>query len=168
VSHAVPTLGKILLSLGVVAAGYAIAVSFCLAFYKRRDPRLVGLTERNGLLRAGHKFLVNKYYLDDLYEKVIVRGVAGPISKAAYWVNQNVLDGTVNAVGESGKRTGQWIYENIDQKIVDGAVNGSSTVVSETGHGLQSTQSGKINQYGALIFGAAAVGAIVLVILNVN
>jgi NADH-quinone oxidoreductase subunit L len=29
-------------------------------------------------------------------------------------------------------------------------------------------QSGKVNQYGALLFGAAAVGAIVLVIINVN
>ena len=79
-----------------------------------------------------------------------------------------MLDGTVNAVGTSGKRTGQWIYDNIDQKVVDGAVNGSGTVASETGHGLQSVQSGKVNQYGALIFGAAAVGAIVLVIINVN
>jgi NADH-quinone oxidoreductase subunit L len=29
-------------------------------------------------------------------------------------------------------------------------------------------QSGKVNQYGALLFGAATVGAIVLVILNVS
>ena len=28
-------------------------------------------------------------------------------------------------------------------------------------------QSGKVNQYGALLFGAATVGAIVLVIINV-
>jgi NADH-quinone oxidoreductase subunit L len=168
VSHAEPELSKILLSLGVVAVGYAVAISFCLAFYKRRDPRLVGLTERNAVARGMHKFLVNKYYLDHLYEKVIVRAVAHPIAAAAYWTNQNVLDGAVNAVGEGGKRTGDWIYKNIDQKVVDGAVNGSGTVASETGHGLQSTQSGKINQYGALIFGAAAVGAIVLVIVNAN
>jgi NADH-quinone oxidoreductase subunit L len=168
VSHAVPTLGKILLSLAVVAIGYALAISFCLAFYKRKDPRLVGLTERNKFARAGYKFLVNKYYLDYLYEKIIVRAVAYPISKAAYWVNQNVLDATVDAVGEGGKRTGQWIYDNIDQKIVDGAVNASGTVASETGHGLQSTQSGKIHQYGALIFGAAALGAIALVIINLG
>jgi len=99
---------------------------------------------------------------------VLVRAVAYPISKAAYWINQNVLDGTVNAVGESGKRAGEWVYNTVDQKVVDGAVNGSGTVASETGHGLQSTQSGKVNQYGALIFGAAAVGAIVLVILNLG
>ena len=61
-----------------------------------------------------------------------------------------------------------WVYENIDQKLVDGAVNGSGTVASETGHGLQSTQSGFVSQYGALLFGAAAVGAIVLVIINIG
>ncbi len=168
VVHAVPTLGKIVLSLAVVAVGYALAISFCLAFYKRRDPRLVGLTERNKLARAGYTFLANKYYLDDLYENVIVRAVAHPISSAAYWVNQHVLDATVDAVGEGGKRSGQWVYDNIDQKIVDGAVDGAGTVAEETGHGLQSTQSGFISQYGALLFGAAAVGAIVLVIINVG
>lgn len=168
VSHAVPELGKILLSLAVVAIGYILAISFCLAYYGRKDKRLVGLTERNKVARGGYLFLKNKYYLDILYQNVFVYVVSRPVSKAAYWVNQNVLDGTVDAVGRGGKKSGDWVYKNIDQRIVDGAVNGSGMVASETGHGLQSTQSGKINQYGALIFGAAAVGAIVLVILNVN
>ncbi|MEM9747295.1 MAG: NADH-quinone oxidoreductase subunit L [Actinomycetota bacterium] len=168
VSHAVPTYGKIALSLAVVAIGYAIAIAFCTAFYGRRDRRLVGLTERSRVLRGGYLFLKNKYYLDHLYENVIVRWVAYPISKAAYWVNQSILDGTVNAVGEGGKRTGQFVYDKIDQRVVDGAVNASGTVASETGHGLQPMQSGKVNMYGALLFGAAAVGAIVLVIVNVG
>ena len=81
VKHAVPETGKILLSLAVVAAGYALAISFCLAFYKRRDKRLVGLTERSRLATAGYTFLVNKYYLDYLYENIIVRAVAYPISR---------------------------------------------------------------------------------------
>ncbi|MEM9040441.1 MAG: NADH-quinone oxidoreductase subunit L [Actinomycetota bacterium] len=168
VSHAVPTYGKIALSLAVVAIGYAIAIAFCTAFYGRRDQRLVGLTERSRVLRGGYLFLKNKYYLDHLYENVIVRWVAYPISRAAYWVNQSILDGTVNAVGEGGKRTGQFVYDKIDQRVVDGAVNASGTVASETGHGLQPMQSGKVNMYGALLFGAAAVGAIVLVIVNVG
>ena len=55
-----------------------------------------------------------------------------------------------------------------DAKIVDGAVNGSGWAASEAGHAMQSTQSGKIGQYGALLFGAATVGAIVLVLVNVS
>jgi NADH-quinone oxidoreductase subunit L len=168
VSHAEPKFAKILLSLGIVAAGYAVAIAFCVAFYGRRDRRLVGLTDRNTALRGGFLFLKNKYYLDALYENVIVRAVAHPIANAAYWVNQKVIDATVNEVGIGTRKTGQWVYDNIDQKVVDGAVNGSGWAASEAGHGLQSTQSGKVSQYGALLFGAAAVGAIVLVLVNVS
>jgi NADH-quinone oxidoreductase subunit L len=168
VDHAEPTFPKIMLSLGVVAAGYAVSIAFCVAYYGRRDRRLVGLTDRSRILRGGYVFLTNKYYLDWLYERVIVRAIAHPIANAAYWVNQKVIDGVVNGVGRGGKRTGDWVYENIDQRVVDGAVNGSGFVASETGHGLQPMQSGKVSQYGALLFAAAAVGAIVLVIVNVN
>ena len=168
VKHAVPELSKILLSLGVVALGYATAIGFCIAFYKNKNPRLVGLTERSRIARGGYLFLKNKYYLDVLYQNVFVYFVSRPLAKATYWLNQNVIDGVVNGVGTSGKKAGNWVYNNIDQKIVDGAVNASGTVASETGHGLQPVQSGKVNQYGALLFGAATVGAIVLVILNVS
>ncbi len=168
VSHAEPTFAKILLSLVVVAVGYAVAIGFCVLFYGRRDKRLVGLTERNSALRGGFLFLKNKYYLDALYENVIVHAVAHPIAKAAYWINQKVIDATVNEVGIGTRKTGQWVYDNIDQKIVDGAVNGSGWAASEAGHAMQPTQSGKIGQYGALLFGAATVGAIVLVLVNVS
>ena len=55
----------------------------------------------------------------------------------------------------------------VDQGAVDGAVNGSGTVATGTGEAIRPMQSGKVNQYGALLFGAAAVAAIVLVIVNV-
>ncbi len=168
VSHAEPTFAKILLSLVVVAVGYALAIAFCVLFYGRRDPRLVGLTERNKALRGGFLFLKNKYYLDHLYENVIVHAVAHPIARVAYWINQHVLDATVNTVGIGARKSGEWVYDNIDQKIVDGAVNGSGWAASEAGHAMQPTQSGKIGQYGALLFGAATVGAIVLVLVNVS
>jgi len=168
VSHAEPTFAKILLSLAVVAVGYALAIGFCVLFYGRRDPRLVGLTERNKALRGGFLFLKNKYYLDHLYENVIVRAVAHPIAKTAYWINQRVIDATVDNVGVGTRKAGVWVYDNIDQKLVDGAVNGSGWAASEAGHAMQPTQSGRISQYGALLFGAATVFAIVLVILNVS
>ena len=73
-----------------------------------------------------------------------------------------------DSVGIGARKTGDWVYDNIDQKVIDGAVNGSGIAASETGHALQPVQSGKVSQYGALLFGAAAVGAIVLVIVNVS
>ncbi|HWL43337.1 MAG TPA: NADH-quinone oxidoreductase subunit L [Ilumatobacter sp.] len=153
--------------LGLVALGIGLSAFLSKAVFEDRRAPFAGLTRRNKLLGAGHRFLVNKLYLDALYENVIVKAIAHPISKAAYWVNQNIIDGVVNGAGRTGKDVGTWVYRNIDQKLVDGAVNASGTVASETGHALQPVQSGKVNQYGALLFGAAAVGAIVLIITNV-
>ena len=154
----------------LVLAGFLVSLFLSLAVFGKRKNALsplVGLTQRSKPIGAIHTFLVNKLYLDHLYEKVIVRAVAYPISKAAYWFNQNVIDGAVDGAGRSGRRTGDWVYRNIDQRLVDGAVNASGMVASESGHALQPIQSGKVNQYGALLFGAAAVGAIVLILTNV-
>jgi NADH-quinone oxidoreductase subunit L len=152
--------------LALVAAGFAISLLLCKAVFGSESSPLRGLTTRNPVLGAGHKFLVNKYYLDVLYEKVIVHGIAYPISKAAYWVNQNIIDGVVNGVGKTGRRTGDLVYKYVDQALVDGAVNGSGTTARGAGGALQPVQSGKVNMYGALLFGAAAVGGLVLVLVN--
>ncbi len=151
----------------VLAVGIALGLSMAV-FGGRRNPFswFVGWTSRNRFVGAVHRFLVNKLYLDFLYENIIVRAVAYPISKAANWTNQHVIDGAVDAVGKTGKASGEFVYKYIDQGLVDGAVNASGTAASEGGHALQPVQSGKVNQYGALLFGAAGVGAIVLIILN--
>jgi NADH-quinone oxidoreductase subunit L len=158
---------KALPSVLLVLAGFAISLYLCKrVFFNDEKSPFKGLTERNAVLGAGHKFLVNKYYLDALYEGVIVKAIAHPIAQAAYWVNQNVLDGIVNGVGISGRRTGDWVYRNVDQRVVDGVVNGSGATARGAGGALQPVQSGKVSMYGALLFGAAAVGALVLVLVN--
>src|SRR3954452_17129546 len=150
----------------MIAAGFAISLAVCKRIFGTADSRLKGLTRRSRVFGGGYRFLLNKYYLDHLYEKVIVHGIAHPIAAAAYWTNQHVLDGVVNAVGIGGRKTGDWVYKNVDQRVVDGAVNGSGTVARGTGGVLQPVQSGKVSMYGALLFGAAAVGALVLVLVN--
>jgi NADH-quinone oxidoreductase subunit L len=136
------------------------------ALYTRRSKALVGLTERNKLLGAGYRLLVNKYYLDALYEQVIVKSIVGPIARAAYWFNQNVLDGILHAVARVNRAVSGWLYRNVDQRVVDGTVNNSGRATKGLGGVLQPIQSGKVSQYGALLFAAAAVAALVLVIIN--
>jgi NADH-quinone oxidoreductase subunit L len=58
------------------------------------------------------------------------------------------------------------VYKNVDQRLVDGVVNGSGATARGAGGALQPVQSGKVSLYGALLFGAAAVGALVLVLVN--
>ena len=150
----------------MVAAGFIVSLFVCKAVFGEAPSPLKGLTKRVKPLGWFHNFLVNKYYLDHLYEKVIVKGLVGPIAAGAYWINQNVIDGIVNGAGKSGRRTGEFVYKYIDQGLVDGIVNGSGAVSQSAGGALQPAQSGKVNQYGALLFAAAAVAGLVLVIVN--
>jgi NADH-quinone oxidoreductase subunit L len=48
--------------------------------------------------------------------------------------------------------------------VVDGAVNLSGRSAENSGQALRPLQSGKVQQYGALLFGAAAIGVLILVI----
>ncbi|CAB4675633.1 unannotated protein [freshwater metagenome] len=164
--HAPFKWSKAILSMFIVFLGAALSWILSLLLFTKRDRRLVGLTQRVKVLGLGHKFLVNKYYLDVLYEKVIVRSIAYPIASAAYWFNQNILDGILHGLANSTKKLSGWVYKNIDQRVVDGTVNNSATFTKSVGTAAQPTQSGKVSQYGALLFSAAAVAALVLVIIN--
>jgi NADH-quinone oxidoreductase subunit L len=165
-NHAPFKWSKAGLSMLIVFAGFLLSLFMCIQLYEKKNKKFVGLTERNKVLGFGYKLLVNKYYLDVLYEKIIVRSIAHPISAAVYRFNQKVLDGVVNGAGTTAKGIAGWVYRNIDQRVVDGAVNGSGSVAQGAGSALRPVQSGKVNQYGALLFGAAAIGALVLVIVN--
>jgi NADH-quinone oxidoreductase subunit L len=164
--HAPFKWSKAAMSVIIVLVGMLISWLISVQMYTKKSGFFVGLTSRNKLLALGYRFLVNKYYLDHLYEKVIVHGIAHPIAKAAYWVNQNILDGIVNGAGLVARRVAGWVYRNVDQRVVDGAVNGSGAVARGTGNALRPVQSGKVSQYGALLFAAAAVAGLVLIIVN--
>jgi NADH-quinone oxidoreductase subunit L len=157
---------NILPTLLAVLLGFALSAWVCVELYTRHNRRLEGLTGRSRPARAGYLFLWNKYYLDDLYEKVIVRSIAHPLARAMNWINQKVIDGVVNGAGRTGRAVGEMTYKYIDQGLVDGAVNGSGAAARNTGSALQPVQSGKVSQYGALLFAAAALGALVLVLVN--
>ncbi len=164
--HAKFKWSKAMISMAIVFLGIAISWIMSLLLFTKRDPRLVGLTQRVKVLGLGHNFLVKKYYLDHLYEKVIVHSVAHPISRAAYWFNQNILDGILHGFAKSTRTISDWVYKNVDQRVVDSTVNNSATFTKSVGTAAQPTQSGKVSQYGALLFSAAAIAALVLVIIN--
>jgi len=124
-----------------------------------------GLTERNRYAKAGYTFLENKYYLDHLYTGVVVGSIKGPIATATNWVNQNMIDKVVNTAGETARDSGRWVYKWVDQGAIDGSVNAVASGADASGEGLRVIQSGKVQNYGQLLFGAAAVLAIVFVIV---
>jgi NADH-quinone oxidoreductase subunit L len=123
------------------------------------------VTERSRPARVGYAFLANRYYLDHLWTGVVVGSIKGPIAKAAYWFNQHVLDGIVNGVATVSRWVADWVYRNIDQRTIDGAVNGSGFASSGFGGFLRVVlQTGRVQQYGSLLFGATAVLALALIL----
>ena len=134
------------------------------AVHQARPPARRASPSARRRLRAGYLFLANKYYLDALYENVIVHGHRPPDRQ-----------GRVLGQPERHRRHRQRRRRGPAQRSASWSTatstSGSSTARSTArapwppaaGAALRPVQSGKVNQYGALLFGAAAVGAIVLV-----
>ncbi|HTN78445.1 MAG TPA: NADH-quinone oxidoreductase subunit L [Acidimicrobiales bacterium] len=159
--HATFAYGKAALSLFLVICAIAF-VSYLMA---NDFAFLKNLTRRSKVARAGYVFLVNKYYLDYLYENIIVAAISGPIARANYWFNQNVIDAVVNRTASTTREVGNFVYRRVDQGVVDRGINGAGEAAEGAGGVLRLLQSGKVQQYGALLFGAAALGALALVII---
>jgi NADH-quinone oxidoreductase subunit L len=147
------------LSLAVALAGAAAG-----GWYYMRARRLKGLTERSAVARAGYTILDQRYYLDHLYEGGVVHAISGPIAQSAYWVDQNVIDGVVNAAGTYSVVAARFVYNGIDQAVIDGAVDGVGFGTEESGGLLRTIQTGRVQQYAAVLFGAAGVVALALVL----
>ena len=165
ISHATPSwsLAVVASVVALVGAGVAIYYYFVKVdrLSKQTHQSLTelpdGLSKSNGLAGAGHKVLVNKYYLDHLYEGIIVAFTKGPLARAAYWVNQNVIDRTVDKAGETAVFVGRHVYDVVDQSVIDGLVDGSGRVSDATGEELRQINSGKVQNYAAILFAMAAV-----------
>ncbi len=156
--------GAAAISLAVAIIGIGIAAY--LWFQHEELGPLKGLTQRNKLADAGYTFLENKYYLDALYENVIVASIKGGLANAAYWVNQHVIDAVINGTARGARAAGKFTYEKLDQKVVDGAVNEVAAITGESGGLLRYLQSGRVQRYALLLF--AAVGLLSLFLLLAN
>jgi NADH-quinone oxidoreductase subunit L len=145
------------ISVAIALAGIGLAYAY---YWRGLGPQR--LAERNPLARAGKSFLVNKYYLDWLYTDVIVGGIKRPIASAAYWVNQHVIDNVLNYTGRGAQALGRVTYDYVDQKVVDGAMNGIALGTGEAGGAVRQLQTGRLQFYAFVLVLAVGVFALVL------
>jgi NADH-quinone oxidoreductase subunit L len=173
ISHGTPSWSLAVVSTLVVVGGIAAAGWYYFvkveAASKAAGTSLTelpdGPTTKYPLARMGHTLLANKYYLDHLYNGVVVDGTKGPVARFAYRINQQVIDRTVDLVGETAVKAGVVVYEKVDQLVVDGVVNASGSASSATGEELRKINSGKVQSYAAILFAAATVLAGVLIVI---
>jgi NADH-quinone oxidoreductase subunit L len=113
------------LSSGAALAGIGIAFYF---FLRNRQ-----LADRLAASFAGlHRTLLNKYYVDELYDAAIVQPI------------RRLSEGT--------------LWKVVDAGIIDGAVNGAGAVVSGWSAILRRVQTGSIRAYALSIL----VGAVLI------
>ena len=157
---------KAIISVTVAVLGIGIAAYFW--FQREEHGPLKGLTQRNALARAGYTFLEKKYYLDVLYENIIVERHQGPDRPRRVLV-RSARDRQVRRMHSvrGARRLGIFTYDVIDQKVVDGAVNQIAEVTGETGGLLRYIQSGRVQRYALLLFAAVGLLSLALLIANI-
>jgi NADH-quinone oxidoreductase subunit L len=142
----------------------AVAILLAVQYFVWHKGPFIGLKDKVGVLAWGYKVLENKYYLDHLYTDVIVGAIKGPIARGSYWFNSSVIDAVVNNAGKGAVATGRVLYTQVDQKVIDGVVLSAGAGAEESGEALRHIQTGRVQQYAALLFAGVAVLAIILVI----
>ena len=172
VTHATPSWSLAMVSTLVVLAGIGVAAHYYFVRVARASKAAGqsltelpnGPTTRLAVARLGHTLLANKYYLDHLYTGIVAGGTKGPVARFAYRTNQEVLDRAVDGVGRTAVAAGRVVYHQIDQKVVDGFINGTGQVSIDSGEKLRRIQSGKVQNYAAILFAAATVLAGLLIV----
>ena len=112
-------------SIGIAVVGVGLG---WFIWGKRRDIA-DGMSHR---FRGVHKLLLNKYYVDELYDATVVRPI-GVISREGLW-------------------------RGFDVQLIDGAVNGAATVVDAGAEVLRRLQSGSVRTYA----GSVVVGVVLI------
>ena len=113
------------LSSGIALAGIGIAAYFWL----RNRPLTARMAERFAPI---HRMLLNKYYVDEIYDRTIVQPIK-VLSTGALW-------------------------KGIDAGLIDGAVNGVGQVVGGTSAVLRRVQTGSVRTYAfGLLAGVVAI-----------
>ncbi len=117
--HEVHATEYLLMALSVAVAGAGIY--FARVVYIRRTELAESLRARFGTL---HKVLLNKYYVDEAYDKAIVN----PMVSASEGL----------------------LWKGMDVWVIDGIVNGSAKVIAALSQLVRKMQSGVVQQYAFL------------------
>ena len=144
-----------LFSISVAFLGFGIAFT---RYYLNRD--ILGIFNSN-LAKQIKEVFANKFYIDELYEKIIINPYLSFTKKASF-IDWNIYDqifidfwGWITL--KLSKLSAVLDYSFIDQFIVDGFAR----LTNKSGKELQSSQSGILQSY--LI--SAIIGLVVLIII---
>jgi NADH-quinone oxidoreductase subunit L len=151
-------------SVGIAVLGILLARRF----YQQRPE----IADRLAVTFAGaHRVLTNKYYVDELYGAVFVRGLALGGGQSFYAVDRFVIDGGDGRVRAGGGVNGiAWLVRDIvasfssfwDRFVVDGLVNLMAFLFDNLSYVFRAVQNGRVQHYAL----AMIIGFFVLIVVG--
>jgi NADH-quinone oxidoreductase subunit L len=136
-----------LMLISVAVAGFGILIAY-LTYYRRTiDPAAVASIAGG----VPYRVLYNKYYVDEVYDAVFIRGTLLLASILA-WFDRTIIDGIVNGSAYVTRGV-SWFNGLFDNKVVDWLVNVLANRTYDLGNRLRHVQTGNINAYLYVIVG---------------
>ena len=115
-----------------------------------------------------HQVLLRKYYVDEIYDAVFVRGLALGGGDALYTMDRYVVDGGDGEVRPGlGVNGVAWLTRDVvarfsdawDRIVVDGAVNLAAAILDNASYVLRALQNGLVQHYAL----SALIGVFLLI-----
>ncbi len=129
-----------LMGVSVLAAFSGIGFAYYLYGVRTELPAI--MAEK---YNTAYRWLLNKYYVDEFYQKYIVGGLMG-LKDLLGVFDARIIDGTVNGTARLGRRLAD--FEGaFDRVVVDGAVNAVGDGIVSAGAVLRKLQNGLVQNY---------------------
>jgi NADH-quinone oxidoreductase subunit L len=123
---------------GVAVSLLGLLVAYGL--YARTEfAKIDAFVQNSAVLRSIHRFLYNRYYIDDLYD----------------WLTRYVFLGIA------------YLAQLFDTYVVDGSVNGVAWLINRLSGGLRRIETGRVQSYMIGFFGGLAILSVLVFVLIV-
>jgi NADH-quinone oxidoreductase subunit L len=154
VFNPLPLLVSVVVALGGLALGWIV--------YRGQEAEAPDPLEAR--LRGIYTLLKNKYYFDELYDRLFVRPAYWFAETFTFtWIDRGVIDGLLHAIGRFALRVGSFFRTYIDIPIVNGSGDLVGNSVKRAGDEFRVIQTGRVQQY--LIVGLLFTGALLAYVL---
>ena len=93
-----------------------------------------------------HKFLLNKWWFDELFDCIFVR----PCHVVSNWISKfdrTWIDGLIDSLAWGTRVFARYLERIADRTLVDGFVNGIAAITYRCGASLRRIQTGNLRQY---------------------
>ncbi len=155
--EAAPVIASILVVAAGLAAGWWV--------YGRR-PLEAGQPDPLTRLGGLHTFLKNKWYFDELYDRVFVRPSIAIAVGVYRWIDRWLIDGVLHAIGRGAYRLSE-AFRTFDRVVVNGGVDAFVEGIKAFGRWFREVQTGWVQQYlYVVVLGVLVLAALYLALLS--